>query len=220
MKKYFLKVNINGFSDEYEDYLFDNTNDILSDFLSYSEFEEYIPYENNLRTIIDEKKMTIIISDNNCQGINFNPQQEKKKIFISYSHKDKDMKEELENHLKTLERLNLLSIIWSDFHIEAGDEFSKKIDENIEDSDIVLLLVTHSFIASNYCYDIEMKRALEKHEKNELRVIPIILDYCDWHDLPFGKLKVLPIDGIAVTGYSNKNKAYTEVINGIKKVLI
>jgi hypothetical protein len=86
--------------------------------------------------------------------------------LFSYSHKDKDLRNELEIHLAALKRQEVIST-WHDRRITAGDEFSGKISENLESADIILLLVSPYFIASDYCYEVEMKRALERHEAGE-----------------------------------------------------
>lgn len=140
------------------------------------------------------------------------------KVFMSYSHKDESLRDELETHLSLLKREGVIST-WHDRKILAGDEFESEIDENIEDSDIILLLISPYFIASDYCYDIEMKRALERHKNGDSRVIPIILEHCDWHPAPFGKLLALPKDGNPVTEYPNQNKAFTEIAKGIRRVI-
>lgn len=140
------------------------------------------------------------------------------KIFMSYSHKDESLRDELEIHLSTLKREGLVST-WHDRKILAGNEFDNEIDENLESSDVILLLVSPYFLASDYCYDIEMKRALERHESGEARVIPIILEHCDWHSAPFGKLKALPKDGRPVTDYPNQHEAFTEIARGIRKAI-
>lgn len=137
---------------------------------------------------------------------------------MSYSHKDEALRDELEIHLAMLKRQGLIST-WHDRKILPGDEFGNEIDENLEDSDIVLLLVSPYFIASDYCYDIEMKLALERHKNGESRVIPIILEHCDWHPAPFGKLLALPKDGNPVTEYPNQNKAFAEIAKGIRRVI-
>lgn len=124
----------------------------------------------------------------------------------------------METHLSMLKREELIST-WHDRKILPGDEFGSEIDKNLEDSNIVLLLVSPYFIDSDYCYDIEMKRALEKHKNGESRVIPIILEHCDWHPAPFGNLLALPKDGNPVTEYPNQNKAFTEIAKGIRKVI-
>lgn len=140
------------------------------------------------------------------------------KVFMSYSHKDENLRDELETHLSMLKREGLIST-WHDRKILAGEEFKNHIDENLEDSDIILLLVSPYFLASDYCFDIEMKRALERHKKEDARVIPIILEHCDWHAAPFGKLKALPKDGRPVTDYPNQNKAFLEVAQGIRNAI-
>lgn len=140
------------------------------------------------------------------------------KIFMSYSHKDEALRDELEVHLSMLKRQGLVST-WHDRKILAGDEFGNEIDVNLETSDIILLLVSPYFIDSDYCYDIEMKRALKRHRSGEARVIPIVLEHCDWHPAPFGKLKAVPKDGRPVTDYPNQHKAFMEIAMGIRKAI-
>jgi internalin A len=95
-------------------------------------------------------------------------------LFYSYAHKDESLRNELETHLKLLQRQGRIES-WHDRDIEAGDEWKRKIDDNLERADIILLLVSADFIASEYCYEKEMTRAIERHEKNEARVIPVIV---------------------------------------------
>jgi hypothetical protein len=141
------------------------------------------------------------------------------KVFMSYSHKDEALRDELEIHLALLKRQGLIST-WHDRKISPGDEFGNEIDINLEDSDIILLLVSPYFLASDYCYDIEMKRALERHENGESRVIPIILEHCDWHPAPFGRLLALPKDGNPVREYPNQNKAFSEIAIKLRKLIV
>jgi hypothetical protein len=137
---------------------------------------------------------------------------------MSYSHKDESLRDELETHLSLLKRQGLIST-WHDRKILAGDEFGSEIDENLESSDIILLLVSPYFLASDYCYDIEMKRALERHHCGEARVIPIILEHCDWHSALFGKLMALPKDGRPITDYPNQHEAFAEIAKGIRRAI-
>jgi internalin A len=140
------------------------------------------------------------------------------RLFYSYSHKDETLRDELETHLKLMQRQGLIET-WSDHRITAGQEWKNKIDENLERAEIILLLVSADFIASDYCYDIEMKRALERHEKKEASVIPIIVRDVSWHSALFGKLQALPKDGKAVTIWPNKDTAWRNVSEGIEKVI-
>src|SRR5688572_23072357 len=124
------------------------------------------------------------------------------KVFFSYSHRDESLRDELEIHLSSLKRQGVIET-WHDRRIGAGKEFDSEISEHLETAQIILLLISPYFIASDYCYDIEMARALELHNTGEARVIPVILHPCDWHNLPFGKLTAAPKDGKAVSKYPN-----------------
>ena len=137
------------------------------------------------------------------------------KLFFSYSHKDEVLRDELEIHLSMLKRQGLIET-WHDRRIGAGKEFDKEISNNLEDADVILLLVSPYFLASDYCYDIEMSRALQKHEKGQARVIPVILHPCDWHSSPFGNLLAVPRDGKPISKYPNQHDAFLEVVNAIK----
>ncbi len=139
-------------------------------------------------------------------------------IFFSYTHKDEDLRDMLQTHLMGLKRQGLIET-WHDRRIGAGDEFENAIDQNLNDADIILLLVSADFIASRYCYDIEMARAMERHDANEARVIPVILRPCDWQDLPFGKLMATPRDGRAIKSWPDIDEAFLDVVKQIKAAL-
>ena len=140
------------------------------------------------------------------------------RLFISYSHKDERLREELETHLKLLQRQGLIDT-WQDRRIEAGDDWKRQIDDNLERADIILLLVSADFIASDYCYEKEMGRALERHHNREARVIPVIVRDVDWKRAAFAELHVLPKDGLAVTKWADKDSAWSNVAQGIEKVV-
>jgi internalin A len=140
------------------------------------------------------------------------------RVFYSYSHKDEQLRNDLETHLKLLHRQGLIDA-WHDRQIEAGEEWKDKIDENLERADIILLLISADFIASDYCYEKEMKRTLERHENGEARVIPIILRTCNWHKAPFGKLQALPKDSKPITTWSDHDTAWADAAAGIERVV-
>ena len=137
------------------------------------------------------------------------------RLFFSYSHIDEDLRNELEKHLAMLKRQGLIEP-WHDRRIDAGDEFDKEISEKLETADIVLLLVSASFLASDYCFDKEMARALERNAEGTARVIPVILHPCDWHGDPFGNLLATPPDGKAVSLYANQDEALALVAKAIR----
>lgn len=136
-------------------------------------------------------------------------------VFFSYSHADEDLRDQLEVQLSSLKHRGIIET-WHDRRIGGGQELETEIDTHINSDDIILLLVSPDFIASNYCYNIEMKRAMERHEAGEAIVIPVILRRCDWHDLPFGKLMATPPDGKPVKQFADRDEAMFEIAKSVK----
>lgn len=139
-------------------------------------------------------------------------------LFYSYSHKDEKLRDRLEKHLSILGRQGVISN-WHDRRITAGDEWKGVIDKHLDSAEIILLLVSADFLASDYCYDIELKRALERHEEKTARVIPVILRSVDWNDAPFGKLQALPKDGKPVMEWNPSDKGFQNIARGIRAVV-
>ncbi|BAY21381.1 TIR protein [Calothrix sp. NIES-2100] len=139
------------------------------------------------------------------------------KVFFSYSHKDEALRDELATHLSLMKRQGVIEA-WHDREISAGSEWANAIDDNLNDADIILLLVSANFLASDYCYDKEMTRAMERHERKEARVIPIILKPTDWNGAPFGKLQALPKNAQPVTRWQDQDEAFLDVTKGIRRV--
>jgi DNA repair exonuclease SbcCD ATPase subunit len=139
------------------------------------------------------------------------------KLFYSYAHEDEALRERLEVHLKLLKRQGILQD-WHDRDISAGSEWAKQISAHLESADLILLLISPDFIASNYCWDIELKRAMERHEAGEARVILIILRETDWTGAPFGKLQALPKDAKPVKSWPDQDAAFVDIARGIRKV--
>jgi TIR domain/NACHT domain len=139
-------------------------------------------------------------------------------VFISYMHEDELLRQQLEAHLSLLRRQGWI-VDWHDRQILAGDEWARDIDEHLETASIILLLISSHFLASDYCYDIEMQRALERHRRGEARVIPIILRPCDWKTSPSAHLQCLPRGGKAVTTWENQDEAFLSIAQGLRRVI-
>lgn len=137
------------------------------------------------------------------------------RIFISYSHADENYRHELGKHLQSLKHQKIVEI-WHDRRIVSGEEWSKSIDKELSQSDIILLLISSDFISSNYCYDIEMNLAISRHESGDSVVIPVILRPCDWTDLPFGRFQAATKDGKPVIKYPSLDDAFLEITQNIK----
>jgi hypothetical protein len=139
-------------------------------------------------------------------------------VFYSYSRKDLALQEELKTHLGTLRRQQIISG-WDDRDLVPGEDWDHVIKARLNSADIILLLVSPDFINSDYCYDIEVKRAIERHEAGEACVIPIILRPSDWKhkDVPFNKLTALPMGVEPVTKWENQDEAFLNIAQGIRK---
>ncbi len=138
------------------------------------------------------------------------------RVFIAYSHKDERLRRELEEHLALL-RLQGLIAVWDDRDIVPGVELTKEISTQLEAADLVLLLVSASFLASEYCYSIEMSEALERHNAGSARVVPIVVRPCLWAHAPFSKLQLLPRNGRPVTKWRNRDEAWIDVAAGLRR---
>jgi hypothetical protein len=139
-------------------------------------------------------------------------------LFFSYTHKDEALRDELEVHLAMLKRERLIEA-WHDRRILAGDLLDTTISEKLDSADIILLLCSPEFLNSKYCYDVEMQRAMERHERGECRVIAVILRPCEWQRTPFAKLIVTPTDGRPVSKWPDHDDAFQDVVKQIRAAL-
>jgi hypothetical protein len=137
-------------------------------------------------------------------------------VFFSYSHVDEGLRDQLEKQLAMLKRQGVIET-WHDRRIGAGQNIDQAIDDHINTDEIILLLVSADFIASDYCYDVEMKRAMERHEAGKAVVIPVILRACDWHHAPFGKLNATPRDGKPITQWPDIDEAFLQVAKAVRE---
>jgi len=140
-------------------------------------------------------------------------------VFYSYAHEDEKLRNELDKHLRLLQRQNLI-FGWHDRRIGAGTMWGDQIDEHIHSAHIILLLISPDFIASQYCYDQEMAVALARHSRREALVIPIILRPVNWKGAPFGHLQALPRDTKPVTTWANQDEAFAAIADEIREVVL
>jgi type I restriction-modification system DNA methylase subunit len=139
-------------------------------------------------------------------------------LFYSYAHADASLRKKLEDHLSLLRREGYISE-WHDRMISPGTIGTQEIDAQLQAARIIVVLVSASFLASDYRYGIELQEAMRKHDTGEARVIPIILRECDWQTAPFGKLNPLPRNAKPVTAWPNRDAAFTDIARGIRAVI-
>lgn len=145
-------------------------------------------------------------------------QNEKLKLCISYSHLDEEHIEEFIKHIAPLKNNGLIDY-WYDRKIIAGQYFQENIDNNLENADILCLFISANFLSSPACME-EKKNALVLKKKKGIAIVPIILSACGWlDDNDISKLLVLPIDGAPISTFSDSNKVWNNVYNGLKDVI-
>ena len=136
------------------------------------------------------------------------------KIFICYARKDEAFLNKLKAHFKPLQHESLIDL-WYDRDISAGTEWEREISKQLDLAQIILLLISPDFMNSKYCYSVEMKRAIERHEQGDARVIPIILRHVYWQRAPFGKLQALPANGKPVKSWRDPDEAFFNIVKGM-----
>ena len=142
------------------------------------------------------------------------------KLFISYAHKDVDFCDNLKTWLKPLLRSGVVSE-WTDHKIVPGAPWEEEIIEEMDVADIILLLLSVDFLASDYVSNKELPRAIGRYEAGDVTVIPIILRPCDWEDTVIGKLKLqaLPAAAKPVVHWDNSDDSYLDILRGLKRTI-
>ncbi len=125
----------------------------------------------------------------------------------------------LEAHLAPLRREGLIAP-WHDRQILPGSEWDAVINQHLAEADIVLLVVSANFVASDYCYEKELALALDRHERGDACVIPIIVAPVDFGTTPFAKLQVLPKDAKPVSTWSNQDEAWLDVVRRVRRLVL
>ena len=140
------------------------------------------------------------------------------RVFISYSHADEGLRDELEVHLAMLKRQGLVDV-WHDRRLLAGDHLDWTISKELDEADVILLLVSPNFLASDYCYKIEKGRALERHRQGTARLISVILRPCDWTHTDLAQFLVTPTDGKPITQWPDRDEAFLDVTRQIRRAI-
>jgi len=136
-------------------------------------------------------------------------------LFISYSHRDVRAVDELRTHLRPLERRGVITP-WTDKYLIPGDEFDSVIRRHLSNARLIALIVSPDFLASDYCFDVEMKEAVTRHEQGSVRIIPIIYRTCQWKTAPFASLQVTPPGGKPVVLWNDIDEAWNHVATDIE----
>jgi len=139
-------------------------------------------------------------------------------LVVSYAHEDEDFVTDLRAHLAVLRRSNDIKW-WYDREILAGADIDSEIDSQFEAADVVLFVVSAYFLNSDYCYGVEVQKAMQRHARSEAVVIPIIARPCQWDETPFSRLMALPRDGKPIESFTNRNDAYKDIADSLRRII-
>ncbi|MBX5457291.1 MAG: TIR domain-containing protein [Thermogemmatispora sp.] len=140
------------------------------------------------------------------------------KLFYVYARADRPYLERLEQHLALLQRQGLLAT-WHDGALLPGSDWRRVIRQQLEEAQLILLLISPAFMASDYCYGVEMQRALERQRLGQAQVVPILLRPVLWEGAPFAHLQVLPGNARPISTWANQDAAFAEVVGGLRRVI-
>ena len=140
------------------------------------------------------------------------------RVFYSYSHRDSELRERLTTYLAPLRQQKKI-VEWHDRKIEPGADWEREISGQLDSAHLVLLLVSEDFLASEYCFGVEVERALARVKRGEVRVVPVLLKPCLWQESRFSELQIIPRDGRAITSWASREEAFVDVANEIRKLV-
>lgn len=146
------------------------------------------------------------------------PQEDAIEIFISYARRDRQACAVLVEHLALLRRQGHIKE-WHDGMLRPGDDWKGVIFQKMQTAQIILLLISKNFLASDFAWGIELHKALERHRRGEVRVIPIILSPCDLSDAPFMQLHALPTDAKPIARWKDPDEAWLDVVTQLRTLV-
>lgn len=144
-------------------------------------------------------------------------------LFISYAHSDNKFKDKLEVALSVQKNTGKVEI-WSDLEIMAGANWDEEIETHLRAADIIVLLLSDDFFASEYIWDKELPIVKERYEAKTAKVVPVLLRDCDWEDTEYRKIQAVPIEPygrklLPISLWKNPSTAWNIVVKGIKKLI-
>lgn len=139
-------------------------------------------------------------------------------VYVAYSHADQKFFEQLQEHITAHRRAGLFDG-FDHWKVSAVDRPTGTISESLEKADVMLLLISATFLASPYTFGAELARALEMHESGQIALLPVVVRPCDWDIAPFGGLRALPEGGGAVVSWNHAEEAWASVARSLRTLL-
>lgn len=138
--------------------------------------------------------------------------------LLCYHAEDESMVRQLRMQLNPLLRKGLITL-WDFGNISPGTDWEQELKKHLDEAQMILLLISPPFLNSDYCYNMQMQRAVERHERKEARVVPVILRPVDWEIPPIDKLLPLPVGARPISTWRPRDAGFKNVADGIKKVI-
>lgn len=157
-----------------------------------------------------------IPAKNVLEGIDF---EDKPRIFISYSHQNEDFKKEFRTMIAPMEKGGHWKV-WDDRWLLPGDRWNTEIAKHLNEANVIVLMLTPKFFDSSFIYDIELPRAIQRHEEGEALIIGVIVSDCMWEDTPLAKIQMLPVDGLPVERHQHRSEVWKAVATKIKETIL
>lgn len=139
-------------------------------------------------------------------------------VFIGYSPNDLSFFQQLNTHLAPLERLGSIKV-HHEGCINPGSEWRRNIEQFLSSADLIILLISADFIASEFCYVVELEQALMRHHAGLTHLLPVIVRDCAWQQLPIGTLRALPDRCTSVLSHPNPDQVWATLCNTLRQLL-
>jgi hypothetical protein len=140
------------------------------------------------------------------------------RAFYSYSHQDEEWRKKLGTYLKPLVRGKLMEE-WHDRKIQPGTDWNTEISEQLAQANLIFLLVSEEFLASDYCFGVEVEAAMERVKEGSATVVPILLKPCLWDVSPFSNLQFVPRDSEPILSWDKPEEAFVKVAREIQALV-
>ncbi|MCD6013265.1 MAG: hypothetical protein K0Q79_3127 [Flavipsychrobacter sp.] len=149
------------------------------------------------------------------EGISY---EDKPRIFISYAHRNEELKNEFRTMIRPMEKEGHWKV-WDDRWLLPGDIWNREILKHLDEANVIVLMLTKEFFASEYIYDVELSRAIKRHEQGDAMVIGIVVSDCLWEKTPLCKILILPKDALAVEKHPHKDEVWKSAAKTIEETI-
>jgi len=134
-------------------------------------------------------------------------------VFISYSHKDEEWKDQLQPHLRLLEQQGQIRL-WDDRMIDGGSSWYPEIAEAMKNAAVAVCLISAHYLSSDFVNKEEIPYLLKRRERDGMLLLPVLITQCLWEAIEWLKpIQMLPRDGksIAEDFAGRENVAFKQV---------